>query len=218
MLRFLNPGGPRQGVALWGGQNIDSHFTMVYCHCKPPHYLYHVGGGESKGEEKKGEEERIDTIFQWEPGLNSLTGAFHVYHSKLPGLNTGLYTHWEHYCYRKMKASTSLRKLGLYYAFPFSTVIIYPPFFSRTLLNSSKNTGSTCGYRFISGTVSSWCLKENGNDRSVWRGLKQVQTHSTALLRGKHMKAGRNGHSFGKSCTRIIPVLADSEHCQPHLF
>lgn len=37
-----------------------------------------------------------------------------------------------------MKASTSLRKLGHYYAFPFSTVIIYPPFFSRALLNSSK--------------------------------------------------------------------------------
>lgn len=37
-----------------------------------------------------------------------------------------------------MKASTSLRKLGLYCAFPFSAVIIYPPFFSGTLLNSSK--------------------------------------------------------------------------------
>lgn len=177
------PGAPDRGSHCEGGKTstaILPWFTVTASHTAP-HYLYHVGGGESKGEEKKGEEGRIDTIFQWEPGLNSLTGAFHVYHSKLPGLNTGLYTHWEHYCYRKMKASTSLRKLGLYYAFPFSTVIIYPPFFSRTLLNSSKNTGSTCGYRFISGAVSSWCFKKNGNDRSVWRGLKQVQTHSTAL-------------------------------------
>lgn len=37
-----------------------------------------------------------------------------------------------------MKASTSPRKLGLYYAFPFRTVIIYLPFFSESLSNSSK--------------------------------------------------------------------------------
>lgn len=78
MLHFLNPGGLRRGrtkgVGGWE-QNIDSHFTMVYCHCKPHSSPLPLsrgrrrrgGGWGGKGKKKKkkkgGEEARIDTIF-----------------------------------------------------------------------------------------------------------------------------------------------------------
>lgn len=62
-------------------------FTVTASHTVA-HYLYKVGRGG--GEQGRGEERRIDTIFQREPRL---TGAFHVRHSKLAGLNTGLKTH-----------------------------------------------------------------------------------------------------------------------------
>lgn len=57
---FPKPWGPQTK----GGAStaILPWFTVVARHTAP-HYLYHAGGGESKGEEKKGEEERIDTIF-----------------------------------------------------------------------------------------------------------------------------------------------------------
>lgn len=134
MLHFLNPGGLRQRWGLFWGLTVTASYAV-------PYNLYHVEGrregGGGKAEMKKEEERtgRSEQIRQWESCLCSLTAAFHVDRCHLPGLNTGLQTHWEHYCYGKIKASTSPRKLGLYYAFPF---IIYPPFFSNTLLNSAK--------------------------------------------------------------------------------
>lgn len=137
---FPQPRGPPTGQGWWAGrgQNIACHFAVVHCHCKRHSSPLPLSCGRRGGAKERRRKQRLDTIFHWEPRLFGLTGAFHVCHSELPGVNTGLQTHWEHYCYRKMKASTSLRKLRLYYAFPFSAVIIYPPFFSRTLLNSSK--------------------------------------------------------------------------------
>lgn len=62
MLHFLNPRGLRHGreEGALGGKTspaILPWFTVTASHTAP-HYVYHVGrrgGGESKGEEKKGE-------------------------------------------------------------------------------------------------------------------------------------------------------------------
>lgn len=146
------------------------HFTV--CHSQTA-LLFHVSlhwrrrkrrGGEREEEEERGERRGEDwPVCHTEPlkpTPSSLPGAFHVCHWKLPGLNTVLCTHWEHYCYRKMKDSFPKENEALL-CFSFSTIIMYSSFFSEILLNSSKAPGSTCWYHFISGLVSSWCFKEN---------------------------------------------------------
>lgn len=92
-----------------------------------------------------------------------------------------------------MKASTSLRKLGLYYAFAFSTVIIYPPFFSEALLNSSKTLALHVVTPLYLALFQVDALRKMVMIEVFEEILKQVQTHS-AVLRGKHMKAGTNRH------------------------
>lgn len=92
-----------------------------------------------------------------------------------------------------MKASTSLRKLGLYYAFAFSTVIIYPPFFSEVLLNSSKTLALHVVTPLNLAPFQVDALRKMVMIEVFEEILKQVQTH-IAVLRGKHMKAGTNGH------------------------
>lgn len=56
---FPKPWGPQMGGST-GGHNIDSHFTMVYCHCEPhssPLPLSRRRRG-SRGEPTRGEERR----------------------------------------------------------------------------------------------------------------------------------------------------------------
>lgn len=99
-----------------------------------------------------------------------------------------------------MKASTSLRKLGLYYAFAFSTVIIYPPFFSEVLLNSSKTLALHVVTPLNLALFQVDALRKMVMIEVFEEILKQVQTHS-AVLQGKH------GDKWAQTHT---PVLADS--------
>lgn len=175
MLHFLNPRGPQTQTYTTGqgeaeGYNQNSHFISLSATLRPLccSMSASIEGGE-RGEVEKGKRRKSEARGEdWpvchteplKPTPSSLPGAFHVCHWKLPGLNTVLCTHWEHYCYRKMKDSFPKENEALL-CFSFSTIIMYSSFFSEILLNSSKALGSTCWYHFISGPVSSWCFKEN---------------------------------------------------------
>lgn len=142
MLHFLNPGGLRQGehrgesktstaILLW--------FTVTANHTAP-HYLYHVGRGrreeQRRGEESRVGEDRYHILLRArsaEPdqSLSCLPlEASWTKHRAVDSLRTLLL--------QKDESSHFPKKTRPLLYFSFSTVIIYPPFFSGTLLNSSK--------------------------------------------------------------------------------
>ena len=84
-----------------------------------------------------------------------------------------------------MKASTSLTKLGPYYVFPFSTVIIYPPFFSESLLNSSKTLALHVVTILYLAPFQVDALR-----KMVMVEVLKTSPDTQCSVAGKHMKAG----------------------------
>lgn len=144
-----------------------------------PHHLHLVGG------EKKGSM----SCFRWKP--LSVTGAFHDDYSKLLGRT---HTQREHYCYRKIKASSCSPLLR----WVVRTVIIYPPFFSGSPLNSSKTLARHAVTAFYLAPFQADALKNR--DRSVWRVWNK--SRPPAALRGRTWKRRETGIHLGDGETR----------------